>query len=152
MKPEQSHLPEELEQFQREIEYLSKIDFSKGTAARKRVQRRLERTWSRLPWWRVLWHGISEFQTRMALATTALIIFSLLNLEGLFALPQHSNRSQPAQLNHVQMMRVTDSKTAGTLAPSRLLTTETPQVKPANTSLLPTPMPVPAPELRFQTS
>ena len=36
MKPEQSHLSEELEQFQREIEYLSKVDFSKGTAARKR--------------------------------------------------------------------------------------------------------------------
>ena len=152
MKPEQSHLSEELEQFQREIEYLSKVDFSKGTAARKRVQRRLEQSWSRLPWWKAAWHGFSDFQTRMAVASTALIIFSLLNLEGLFALPQHSSHSQPVPLNHVQMLRITDSKTVGTIVPNRLFTTETPQVRPASTALSPTPMPVPAPELRFQSS
>lgn len=149
MKPEQSHLPEEFKEFQREIELLTRTDFSRGSAARHRVQARLERTWYRLPWWRLIWHGFSDFQTRVALASVALLIFGVLNVEGIFALPQATNSSQTIPTVGVQMIRVTDSKVLGTISPKHLLTTETPQIKPDSTLMLPTPMPVPAPQLIY---
>ena len=42
MKPEQNQIAEEFEEFQAEIDLLLRTDFSKRTASRQRVQRRLE--------------------------------------------------------------------------------------------------------------
>lgn len=151
MKPEQNQIAEEFEEFQAEIDLLLRTDFSKGTASRQRVQRRLEDQWQSSSWWSFLRRGIfSEMQTRVALASSAFLLFGILNVSGVFGLPQHSLFVTPVPIMPAQIISITEDPATGTLLPASLLAKTTPQVAPSSgllpaTVLLPTPMPVPEP-------
>lgn len=146
MKPEASQLPEEFEQYQEEINLLLHADFSQGNGARWRVKQKLEERRMALPWWQMLWRGISELQVRLALASSMLLLFVVLNLEGLFALPQQTSNFTPVPIMAaVQMVRLTDVISSGTLRPNTSSAKVTPQIVPYEAILLPTPVPVPVP-------
>lgn len=165
MKPEQSRLNSEpkqdplLTEFQDEIELLLKTDFSYGRNVQQRVRRRLERRWREQSIWSLLWSALGTgFYPRVALASSALIIFAVLNLSGVFALPQHSFQLTPMPVVQSQLAQLTaiwriERATVTALPADGIVATTTPQILIPQTitpqgselRLVPTPVPVPVP-------